>query len=99
MNTQVKLTLFGILLGILGNVIGFVIYGLIFSAVNKVDFSMFYNTVFLKMESFRSEIITGSMLINVVLFYFLIKSKQDALNIGVIINILLSVIAIIYYFS
>jgi hypothetical protein len=99
MNNQVKLTLFGIFLGILGNILGFLIYGLIFSAVNNVDFSMFFNTIFLKMESFRSQIITGSMLVNVVLFYFLMKAKKDAINRGVIITILLSVIAIIYYFA
>lgn len=99
MNKQVKLTLLGILIGILGNAIGFLIYGFVFSAVNNVDFSMFYETVFLKMESFRSQIITGSMLVNVLIFYILMRMKQDAINRGVIITILISVIAIIYYFS
>lgn len=99
MTRNTKLTMYGILLGLAGNVFGFVLYGLIFGWMNDVDFAWFYENVFWKTDLFKSQIITGSLLVNVLIFFVLFRMKKDELSKGMLITILLSVIAIIYYFA
>jgi len=99
MKKQISQTLLGMALGLLGNIIGFLIYGFVYSWMNNVAFSWFYQNVFIGMESFRSQILTGSLLVNVVLFYFLMKSNKETLSKGMMVTILLTVIAINYYFT
>jgi hypothetical protein len=94
-----RLTLIGMLAGLIGNVVGFLIYGLILSQVKKISFSYFYNNMFLGTDVFKSQIITGALLVNVLMFYVFMKQNKDALSRGILIAILLSVIAIIYYYS
>jgi CDP-diglyceride synthetase len=99
MNERVKKTLLGFLIGIAGLVLGFVFYGSFFSWMNGVDFNYFYNQVFLGTELFRSQIITGSLLVNVLFFFILMKRREDEMNRGLLITILLAVIAIVFYFA
>ncbi len=99
MSRNMRLTLIGMLAGLIGNVVGFLIYGLILSQVKKISFSYFYNNMFLGTDVFKSQIITGALLVNVLMFYVFMKQNKDALSRGILIAILLSVIAIIYYYS
>ena len=99
MRKSVRLTLTGMLLGLLGNILGFFIYGLALSLLQGVTFSYFYHNMFIGTDIFKSQIITGALLVNVILFYILMKKGNDSLSRGVVISILLSVIAIIYFYS
>ena len=99
MKTGVKLTLIGMLIGVIGDIVGFVIYGLIISGIQNVTFSYFYQNMFLGTDVFKSQIITGALLVNVLIFYIVMKQGRDELSRGILISILLSVIAIIYYYS
>jgi hypothetical protein len=92
-------TLLGILLGFIGDVIGFVLYGLVFSWMNGVSFGHFYQKIFLDTELFRSQILTGALIVNILMFYILMRRRMDDLNKGVLIAILLTVIGIVYYYT
>jgi hypothetical protein len=99
MSNSLKETLIGLVIGMLGNVLGFFIFGLGICLAQDVSFSFFYNNMFLDTEVFRSQIITGALLVNVVLFYIFMKKGRDGINRGIIITILLSVMAIVYYYA
>lgn len=96
MNRRMRDTLLGILLGFIGDVIGFVLYGLVFSWMNGVSFGYFYQ-IFLDQEILRSQILTGALIVNILMFYILMRRRMDDLNKGVLIAILLTVIGIVYY--
>jgi hypothetical protein len=99
MSQALKQTFLGILIGVLGNIVGFFIFGLGVCLTQDVSFSFFYNNMFLNTEVFRSQVITGALLVNVILFYFFMRKGFDGINRGIIITILLSVIAIVYYYT
>ncbi len=99
MSPSLKQTFLGILIGILGNLLGFFIFGLGICLVQDVSFSFFYNNMFLDTDVFRSQVITGALLVNVILFYIFMRKGSDGINRGIIITILLSVIAIVYYYT
>ena len=99
MNNSLKQTLLGILVGFLGNLLGFFIFGMAICLAQDVSFSFFYNNMFLDTDVFRSQVITGALLVNVILFYIFMRKGNDGINRGIIITILLSVIAIVYYYT
>lgn len=99
MSREVQQTFIGLLVGMLGNVLGFFIFGFAICVSQGVSFSFFYNNMFLDTEVFRSQVITGALLVNVVLFYIFMRMGRDGINRGIIITILLSVIAIVYYYA
>lgn len=99
MNRRIRATLLGILLGFIGDIIGFVLYGLVFSWLKGVTFGFFYQKIFLETELFRSQILTGALIVNILMFYILMRRRLDDLNKGVLIAILLTVIGIVYYYT
>lgn len=99
MSQQVKETLLGILIGLLGNLVGFFIFGYILSLLQGVSFSYFYHNMFLGTDLFRSQIITGTLLVNILIFYFFMRKRLDSYARGIMVIILLTVIAIVYYFT
>jgi uncharacterized membrane protein len=99
MSTQIKQTLLGILIGLAGNIIGFLIYGQVLCLLKGIEFNYFIKNMFLETELFRSQIITGSLLVNIIIFYFFMKQKRDSLARGMMIVILLTVIAIVCYYQ
>jgi len=99
MNRGMKQTLVGILIGAMGNVIGFLLYGLIITLNKGVTFRYFYENMFRDTDIFKSKIITGALLVNVILFYIFMRANKDELNRGILISILISVIAIVYFYA
>lgn len=97
MNQRMKRTLLGILIGVVGNLAGFLGYATAFVLLNKVNYRFFVEKVFLEHDYFKSQIFTGSILLNVVLFYIFMRKDWNDLNRGLIVVILLTVIAIVYY--
>lgn len=98
MTDNVRYTLIGMLLGLVGDVVGFFAYGGILTMIKGVSFSYFYNNMFLGTDVFKSQIITGALLVNVIIFYISMKKANDFISKGILISILISVIAIIYYY-
>ena len=99
MNNSLRDTFLGILVGILGNIIGFVIFGLGVSLTQDVSFSYFYHNMFMDTSVFRSQVLTGALLVNVILFYIFMRRGNDGINRGIIITILFTVMAIVYYYT
>ncbi len=99
MSDSLKQTFLGIVIGIIGNVVGFFIFGLGISLTQDVSFSYFFNKMFMETDIFRSQVLTGALLVNVILFYLLMRNGRDGINRGIIITILLTVIAIVYYYK
>jgi len=98
MNKNLRNTLIGMLLGLLGDVIGLFAYGGILTLLKGISFQYFWNNMFLGTDVFKSQIITGALLVNVVMFYIFMKRGNDAMNRGILVSILLSVMAIIYFY-
>ncbi|NND94755.1 MAG: hypothetical protein HKN45_07790 [Flavobacteriales bacterium] len=99
MSDSLRQTFYGILIGIIGNVVGFFIFGLGIALTQDISFSYFLNKMFLETDIFRSQVLTGAILVNVVLFYLFMRKGHDGINRGIIITILLTVIAIVYYYK
>lgn len=99
MNNSLRETFLGILIGIIGNIVGFVIFGFGISITQDVSFSYFFNNMFLNTDVFRSQVLTGALLVNVILFYIFMRRGNDGINRGIIITILFTVIAIVYYYT
>ena len=91
---------FGILGGIIGAVIGFVLFGLVFSWYNEIFFSEFLNDVFLgsALQDFQSRILSFSMLLDVVLFFILIRRGYEEFCKGLIIDLVVAVAVIAWLY-
>lgn len=100
MSRALRETFLGIFIGLIGNVIGFVLFGLAITLINDgVTFQYFCENMFLKTDVFKSQVLTGALLINVILFYIFMRRGSDGINRGIIITILLSVIGIVYFYA
>jgi hypothetical protein len=90
----------GILGGIVGAALGFVLFGLVFSWYNEIFFSEFVSDVFLgsALQDFQSRILSFSMLLDVVLFFILIKRGYDEFCKGLIIDLVISVAIIAWLY-
>ena len=97
MTRRVKHTLLGVLIGLVGDLLGFFVYTLVFVMLNNVSYRFFIEEVFLGTDLFKSQIFTGSILLNVVLFYIFMRKDLNDLNRGLIIVILFTVMAIVFY--
>lgn len=88
----------GMVVGILGAIVGFFGYALIWSSMNDTSVSYFVNEVFLASDIFKDKIITISVLFNVILFWICLRAEYFELGKGVIAILLVSVPIIIYFY-
>jgi hypothetical protein len=91
---------FGIIGGILGALTGFFIFGLGFSLFNDILLSEFVMDVFFgsALQDFQSRIISFSMLVDVVLFFILIRRGYEEFCKGLIIVLVISVAVIAWLY-
>lgn len=91
---------YGILGGILGAVIGFFLFGLGFSWLNEIYMSEFINDVFLgsALQDFQSRILSFSMLLDIVLFFLLIRRGYEEFCKGLIVVLVISVAVIAWMY-
>ena len=80
--------------------LGFVLFGLFFSWYNEIFFTEFVQDVFLgsALQDFQSRILSFSMLLDVVLFFILIRRGYEEFCKGLIIVLVLSVAAIAWLY-
>jgi hypothetical protein len=84
----------GVVLGLLGAILGFVIFGLIFALKEDMTFYEFYRDVFLGVDNFQSRIISFSVLLDIVMFYIFIRKDYQQMCKGIMAVLVLAVIAV-----
>jgi hypothetical protein len=88
----------GMLAGILGAFLGFVLFGYGFAFINHITFGEFYHGIFLGVQDFQSRIVTFSMLIDVILFFIFMKKDYQQFCKGIIAVLVLAVIAVAWLY-
>lgn len=88
----------GMIAGVLGAIIGFLLFGLGFAIFNDITLSHFITNVFLGVSDFQSRIVTFSMLIDVILFFVFIKKDYQQFCKGLIAILVLSVLAVAWLY-
>ncbi len=84
--------------GIIGAVLGFLLFGFGFAYINHISFGEFYNGIFLGVQDFQSRIVTFSMLIDVILFFVFMRLDYQQFCKGIIAVLVLAVIAVAWLY-
>jgi hypothetical protein len=87
----------GVLVGLAGGFVGFIIYGLYYSFSHHIDIMDFVNRVFLGHKILRAPILSLSILFNIIPFYLFLNKKHYKGARGVMLSIFIYAIAIVYY--
>ena len=87
----------GVLVGLIGGVIGFLIYGTYYSISHNVEFTDFVNRVFLGNKILRAPILSLSILFNLIPFYLFLNKKYYKGARGIMLSIFIYAIVIVYY--
>lgn len=88
----------GMLVGILGILVGFFLYAVVWSGMNDTSVRFFVEEIFLASNLFKDKIITISVLFNVLLFWICLRTEFFELGKGIMAILLLSVPLIIYFY-
>jgi hypothetical protein len=88
----------GAIAGVLGAVVGFALFGLGFAWFNDITFNAFLDRAFFGVKDFQSRIVTFSMLIDVVLFFFFIRKNYMEFCKGLILVLVLSVVVVAWLY-
>lgn len=88
----------GIVTGLLGAVVGFLLFGYGFAWKNDMTFSAFLEDVFFGVSDFQSRIVTFSMLIDVVLFFIFIRKNYQEFCKGLLAVLVISVIVVAWLY-
>jgi hypothetical protein len=87
---------FGLLIGLISPAVGFVIYGLLWSAYFQKPFGHFVNNIFLGVEAFQSSIVALSLIFNLVPFFIFLRSDRYLSGRGVLLALFIYVPLVIY---
>lgn len=96
--TSVDKVWIGVIAGIFGALLGFVIFGIGFSLKNGISFSSYISDIFFGISDFQSRIVTFSMLIDVVLFFIFIRMNYQEFCKGLLAVLVLSVMAVAWLY-
>lgn len=91
-------TWIGFLIGVIAPVFGFLLYGWYWSWKFFRPFSYFVNDVFIRIPTFRSSIITLSLLINLVPFLIFMRTDRYQSAKGVMAGVFLYVPFVLYFY-
>ena len=88
----------GLLAGLFFTLLGFCVFGLFMYLAKGVSFSYYLNNMFLNDNLFKLNIITISVIFNVLPFYLAIRNNYSEFAKGLIAVLILGVIAgVVYY--
>jgi hypothetical protein len=88
----------GMIAGVIGAIVGFLLFGVGFAIFNDITLSHFITNVFLGVSDFQSRIVTFSMLIDVILFFVFIKKDYQQFCKGLIAILVLSVLVVAWLY-
>lgn len=87
----------GVAIGVVSPVVGFFIYGLLWSWYFSKPFMYFLDDVFIGIPTFRSSILTLSLVFNLVPFFYLIRTHRYKTARGVILAVFLYIPFVVYF--
>jgi hypothetical protein len=88
----------GVIIGLLGAILGFVIFGFVFAIKEDMTFYEFYRDVFLGVANFQSRIISFSVLLDIILFYIFIRKDYQQMCKGIMAVLVLAVIVVAWLY-
>jgi hypothetical protein len=90
--------LWGIAAGILGACLGFLIFGMFIAAVQDVSFGRFIETLVEGTDTFHDKLVTVSILIDVVIFFIMIRKEYYEFCKGILAVVIVSVPVAVYLY-
>ena len=90
--------LWGIAAGILGACFGFLIFGMFIAAVQDVTFGRFIETLVEVTDTFHDKLVTVSILIDVLIFFIMIRKEYYEFCKGILAVVIVSVPVAVYLY-
>lgn len=87
----------GLVIGIIGPLFGFALYGLYYTISHDISFTYFVNNVFLSSHDTIAPILSLSILFNIIPFYFFINRNFYKAGRGILLSFFIYAIAIVYF--
>ena len=87
----------GLLVGLIGPMIGLMIYGLYYSGTNDVSLGYFLNNFFFGNRMLVAPILSLSLLFNILPFYFFLNRQHYIAGRGILLSFFLYAIVIVYF--
>jgi|GEM_PF-2208959 len=91
--------IFGIFLGLVGLTLGFFLVGFIWSWLNDADIQYWIKTVFIDAPMYRIQVLTGSALLNVIVFFLLYQKGLHSIAKGVLGTLILLVLIMAFFWA
>ena len=88
----------GLIAGVLGALVGFFIFAMVWILANDRSMNYFINEVFLNSELFKSRIISVSILFDVLLFFLVIRKEWYNFAKGILAVVIVSVPLALYFY-
>lgn len=89
---------YGLIAGILGAGIGFVVFGFLIAQINGQTFSRFIETLVQGTDIFHDKLVTVSILFDVILFFVMIRKEYYNFCKGLLAVVIVSVPIAIYLY-
>lgn len=86
----------GLIIGLIAPVLGFIIYGLLWSWYFNKTFSYFVYDVFLGIPAFQSSIVALSLIFNLIPFFIFLRKERYKSGRGVLLALFIYVPVVLY---
>ena len=90
---------YGIALGIIGAAVGFILFGLVFTLGTSTNLTTFFNDLAYGVTAmYQDKVVTISILVDVVLFYYFIRKEWFQISRGILYIVICSVPVALYFY-
>jgi hypothetical protein len=90
---------YGIALGIIGAAVGFILFGLVFTLGTSTNLATFFNDLAYGVTAmYQDKVVTVSILVDVVLFYYFIRKEWFQISRGILYVVICSVPVALYFY-
>jgi hypothetical protein len=90
---------YGMALGIVGAALGFLLFGLIFTLGTSTSLSTFFHDLAYGITAmYQDKVVTISILVDVVLFYYFIRKEWFQISRGILYIVICSVPVALYFY-
>ncbi len=86
----------GLAAGLISPVVGFAIYGFLWSIYFQKPFDYFVNTIFIGVQAFQSSIVALSLIFNLVPFFIFLRTDRYRSGRGVLLALFIYVPLVLY---